>query len=141
MSIENLLRLHGHDTTTRELPDGKLAFDPKDPPVTAEPATFTPTAEDVDATVDLWRRKLATADGSGGLDDVIALATLAYATVPFLLDGLDATRARIAELEAADREHSQTIEYLHHTHGIDIDREHADFREWQRQYGEVTDRG
>ncbi|MEU3011086.1 hypothetical protein [Nocardia asteroides] len=34
MTIENLLRLHGHDTTKRELPDGKLAFDPKGAPMT-----------------------------------------------------------------------------------------------------------
>ena len=33
MTIENLLRIHGHDTTTRELPDGTLVFDPKDPPM------------------------------------------------------------------------------------------------------------
>ncbi|MGW6121482.1 hypothetical protein ACWFRF_20740 [Nocardia sp. NPDC055165] len=55
------------------------------------------------------------------------------------IEGTD-LRAHVAELEAADREHSQLIEYLHHAHGIDIDREDDDFREWQQQYGEVSDR-
>ncbi len=46
-----------------------------------------------------------------------------------------AARARITALEAETREHAQVIEYLHHAHGIEIDREDDDFREWQEQYG------
>ncbi|NEW49363.1 hypothetical protein GV792_04805 [Nocardia cyriacigeorgica] len=46
-----------------------------------------------------------------------------------------AARARITALEGEAREHAQVIEYLHHAHGIEIDREHDDFREWQEQYG------
>jgi len=46
-----------------------------------------------------------------------------------------AARARITELEAADREHSQFDVYLKFAHGIDVDREDAEFREWQEQYG------
>lgn len=45
--------------------------------------------------------------------------------------------ARVAELEAADGEHTQVVEYLHYAHGIDVDREDDDFREWQQQYGEA----
>ena len=65
-----------------------------------------------------------------------------------LLNDLDSAHAltaqladRVDELESADREHSQFIDYLNHAHGIDIDREDDDFREWQQQYAEVGDRG
>lgn len=54
---------------------------------------------------------------------------------------LEALRARVAELEAADREHTQLIEFLHYAHGIEIDREHDDFREWQEQYGQPEPEG